>query len=363
MKKTLSILCVLIILINCKNKQPTPLSQKEAKQNCGEMMGQMPSRFGNTAVKTSKESKEKNTQKMVWIPSGTFTMGGENGTGKPDELPKHKVTLDGFWIDETEVRNVEFEKFVKKTGYQTTAETPPNWDEIKKNLPKNTPKPHENMLVAASIVFKKPRIIKNLNDYSQWWAWKKGASWQNPTGEKYLQKIKKNYPVVQVSWYDAVAYCQWKGKKLPTEAQWEYAARGGLKRKTYPWGNTKISPQKANYWQGNFPLKNEALDGYKNTAPVKSFAPNSFGIYDMSGNVWEWCSDAYSKDYYASFKGKTAINPTGAPKQNNSYRVIRGGSFLCSEVYCTGYRVSARMQTTADSSTNHIGFRCVKNKK
>lgn len=360
--KKITLLLVIAISISCKKNNGINTAEKiKQTKSCCALMQNIPDRFGNTAPKKRSKNTTKNFDNMTWIPSATFIMGGEKGVGKPDELPQHKVTLDGFWIDKTEVSNADFKQFVKETNYKTTAEIPPNWQEIKKILPKNTPKPHDSMLVASSIVFKKPKKVTNLEDYSQWWSWVAGASWQNPNGENTAQKIKQNHPVVQVSWYDATAYCQWKGKKLPTEAQWEYAARGGLQRKIYPWGNENISPKKANYWQGNFPVKNKKIDGYGKTAPVKSFTPNGFGLYNMSGNVWEWCSDSYAPDYYTSFT-EIAINPENTVKTAQNLRVIRGGSFLCSASYCTGYRVSARMQTTADSSTNHIGFRCVKTK-
>lgn len=348
-----------------KKQENTPQAiAQDTAPSCCDLFDQMPNRFGIIKNDTTnkKPTDSLHHQNMVWIPAGTFLMGGIAGIGNPDELPAHKVKLNGFWIDRNEVTNEDFAAFVKATGHKTTAEIAPDWEAIKKTLPAGTPKPHDSMLVPSAMVFSRPKNIKGLNDFTQWWRWVAGADWQHPTGKRSHIKGMGKHPVVQVSLFDAKAYCKWKGKKLPTEAQWEYAARGGLQNKTYPWGNEPINHEKANYWQGNFPLKNENKDGYVNTAPVRSFPPNMYGLYDMSGNVWEWCSDLYDRAYYASLKGKTTVDPQGATNKNpqaTTY-VIRGGSYLCSDNYCTGYRVSARMQTTPDSSTNHIGFRCVR---
>lgn len=313
---------------------------------------------------------------MVWVPGGTFRMGADNDQAAADEYPKHSVTVSGFWIDRTEVTNAQFAAFVKATGYVTTAERKPDWNELKKQLPPGTPKPNASLLVPASLVFSPPDHPVNLGDYSQWWEWKKGASWRHPQGPGSTIAGKDNYPVVQVSWYDAVAYCQWAHKRLPTEAEWEYAARGGLKDKVYPWGNEGVGAgvPKGNFWDGHFPDKNTVADGFYGAAPVGSFAPNGYGLVDMAGNVWEWCSDYYKDSYYKELSaggsasaGSAAaiVNPKG-PK--DSYdpdepyarkRVIRGGSFLCNESYCTGYRVSRRMKSTEDSGMEHVGFRAV----
>jgi formylglycine-generating enzyme required for sulfatase activity len=305
-------------------------------------------------------------QGMVWVKGGVFSMGGDNEQASEDEFPKHQVEVGGFWMDATEVTNAQFAEFVKATGYITTAEQKPDWEELKKQLPLDTPKPDDNVLVASSLVFKAPPSAVNLQDYSQWWVWTEGADWKHPDGPASNIKGKENHPVVHISWYDAQAYCKWAGKRLPTESEWEWAARGGLNNQIYPWGNEPINKGKANYWQGQFPNKNSEEDKFYFAAPVKSFQPNGYGLYDMAGNVWEWCSDNYKNDYYSEIKPGTK-NPAGPDKSFDpdeplaQKRVIRGGSFLCNDSYCSGYRVARRMKSTEDSSMQHVGFRCVKN--
>jgi formylglycine-generating enzyme required for sulfatase activity len=337
----------------------------------------IPGRFkaaGLSGAALSLPDTGKNTQAshagMAWVPAGSFRMGADNQQAEPDEYPKHDVTVDGFWIDKTEVTNAQFEKFVKATGYVTTAERKPDWNELKKQMPPGTEKPADSLLVAASLVFVPANKPVNLNDYSQWWEWKTGANWKHPHGPGSDIKGKSNYPVVQVSWYDAVAYSKWAGKRLPTEAEWERAARGGLEDKIYPWGNEKVNEgqPKANTWEGSFPYKNTQRDHYYYLAPVSSFAPNGYGLYDMAGNVWEWCADLYNNNYYKTLNNPAGVkNPKGASKSydpDEPYaikRVVRGGSFLCNDSYCSGYRVSRRMKTTEDSGMEHLGFRCVSN--
>ena len=310
---------------------------------------------------------------MVWIPGGTFDMGADNDQASPDEYPKHAVTVAGFWMDRTEVTNKQFAAFVAATGYVTTAEKKPDWNELKQQLPPGTPKPDASLLVPASLVFAPPDHPVDLNDYSQWWEWKKGASWRHPHGAGSSIVGKENYPVVHVSWFDAVAYCRWAHKRLPTEAEWEFAARGGLKDNVYPWGNDRPDDGgdggthvvHGNFWEGHFPDKNKMIDKSYYTAPVGSFAPNGYGLADMAGNVWEWCADYYRNDYYRSLAGKTTVGPKGPATSYDpeepyaKKRVIRGGSFLCNESYCTGYRVSRRMKSSEDSGLEHLGFRCV----
>jgi formylglycine-generating enzyme required for sulfatase activity len=331
----------------------------------------IPSRFPSltqrAAAPVLSGAEDKNHAGMVWIKPGTFMMGGDNNQAQQDEFPKHKVSVKGFWMDATEVTNAEFARFVKATGYITTAERKPDWNELKKQLPPGTPKPPDSLLVPASLVFDPPTHPVDLNDYTQWWTWKKGADWRHPHGPGSSIKGKENYPVVHISWYDAEAYCKWVGKRLPTEAEWEWAARGGLQNKIYPWGDEPVEQgkPKANTWQGHFPDKNTNWDKFYGLAPVASFAPNGYGLYDMAGNAWEWCADYYNYNYYKTI-ASGANNPQGPA---NSYdpdepytkkRVIRGGSFLCNDSYCSGYRVARRMKSTEDSGMEHLGFRCVR---
>jgi len=308
---------------------------------------------------------------MVKIPGGTFWMGSHDAQGRADEFPIHQVTVSGFWMDETEVTNQQFEAFVKATGYITTAEKAIDWEEMKKQVPIGTPKPADSLLAPSSLIFVPTNGPVDLNDYSQWWQFKRGADWRHPDGPQSSIIGKENHPVVHISWDDANAYAKWAGKRLPTEAEWEWAARGGIQNAIYPWGNESVNkaPFKTNSFQGDFPYNDLALDGYKSTtSPVKSFPANGFGLFDLAGNVWEWCADWYHADYYSQLKKINAVNPKG-PK--NSFdpdepevpkRVVRGGSFLCNDGYCSSYRNSARMKTSPDSGLQHTGFRCVTSK-
>jgi sulfatase modifying factor 1 len=310
----------------------------------------------------SKDSKATDHSGMVLIPGGTFMMGGDNDQASRDEFPKHRVTVSSFWMDATEVTNKAFEKFVTATGYLTTAEQKADWEEIRANLPPGTPRPPDSVLAPSSMVF------HATDGTTQWWEWRRGADWRHPHGPGSSIRGKETYPVVQISWRDAMAYCDWAGKRLPTEAEWEWAGRGGLVNKIYPWGNEPIDAgkPKANSWQGHFPDHNTEHDGFYYTAPVGSFQPNGYGLYDMAGNVWEWCVDLYDARYYATISGGTT-NPQGPDRSYDPQepharkRVIRGGSFLCNDGYCSGYRVARRMKTTEDSSLEHLGFRCVRN--
>ena len=305
---------------------------------------------------------------MVWIPPGTFTMGSNAPLARPDEAPMHKVKLEGFWMDKTEVTNAQFAAFVEATGYVTTAEKAPNWDELKKSLPEGTPKPHDSLLRAASLVFKPTEGPVNLNNYGNWWHWTNKANWRQPQGEGSSTKGKENHPVVHVSWDDAMAYAAWSGKRLPTEAEWEWAAKGGNDQNEYPWGSEQVleGAAKANSWEGDFPYRNTLRDQFFYTAPVASFEPNAYGLYDMAGNVWEWCSDWYAYDYYKTLAGQEVVNPLGPQKSFDPYqpytpqRVMRGGSFLCNDTYCSGYRVASRMKSSPDTGLHHTGFRLVK---
>jgi len=305
---------------------------------------------------------------MVWVPGGEFTMGTDSDLGWPDEKPAHRVRVDGFWMDATDVTNAEFRKFVEATGYVTTAEKPPDADEILRQMPPGTPRPTKGKLVPASLVFMPTKGPVSLNDYSQWWKWTPGADWRHPEGPGSDIKGKDDHPVVHVSWDDAVAYATWAGKRLPTEAEWEFAARGGLENQPYVWGADKPTDTHvhANIWQGEFPYKNSAADGFVRTSPVKTFPPNGYGLYDMSGNVWQWCSDWYQADLYRHRVGKDVIvNPPGPEKSFDPrqpytpLRAQKGGSFLCNDSYCTRYRPSARHGCTPDTGMSHMGFRCV----
>jgi formylglycine-generating enzyme required for sulfatase activity len=322
----------------------------------------------NISCKNSDPKKDKLVSKegMVFIPGGNFDMGGDNEEARSDEFPKHQVTVSSFWMDIAEVTNSQFKKFVDATGYITTAERKIDWDEISIMLPPDTPKPHDSLLSPASLVFKEVST-SNLNDYSKWWSLVKGANWKQPFGPGSDIIGKENFPVVHVSWEDANAYCEWSGKRLPTEAEFEFASRAGKINSVYTWGNEKVDNGvlKANTWDGEFPKKNTIKDKFYYAAPVKSFKPNNYGLYDLAGNVWEWCSDWYHANYYSMLPKQGSVDPTGPDSSYDPVepfsdkKVIRGGSFLCNDSYCSGYRNAARMKTTPDSSSLHTGFRTV----
>jgi formylglycine-generating enzyme required for sulfatase activity len=308
---------------------------------------------------------------MVWISGGEFIQGAasHDKISMMHEKPPHKVHVDGFFMDMHEVTNAQFSKFVEETGYVTVAERQIDWEEMKKQLPKGTPKPHDSILQPGSLVFKKTKSsVPNLYDYSQWWEWKIGANWKHPYGPKSSIEGKENHPVVHIAYEDAQAYCIWSGKRLPTEAEWEYAARGKKENSLFFWGdNVEKLSEYANTWEGEFPVNNSMDDGFERTAPVMSFPKNGFGLYDMAGNVWEWTNDWYNTKYYKQLaeKNNVTINPQGATEAfnpGNPYtqeKVIKGGSFLCSASYCASYRISARMATSPDSGMEHLGFRTV----
>lgn len=308
---------------------------------------------------------------MAWIPEGEFTMGSDNEYSKADEKPPHRVKVEGFWMDITPVTNDQFKEFVNATGYVTTAEIAPKLEEIMKQVPPGTPPPSQEMLVPASLVFKGSHGPVSLKNPLIWWDWVNGANWKHPLGPNSSIADKGDHPVVHISYYDAEAYAKWAGKRLPTEAEWEYAAKGGVDNIIYVWGNEEFSEEEpqANIWQGDFPYKSTKPQGYIGTTSVKTFKPNSYGLYDMSGNVWQWCSDLYHSSYYKDCSDQVSTNPTGPQKSFDPEEpyavkhVHRGGSFLCHRSYCKGYRIAARMKTCPDTGLNHLGFRCVMDKK
>lgn len=323
------------------------------------------------SLTTVKPDSIKTPKGMVWIPGGEFQQGAVAGDAlaMEHEKPAHRVAVDGFFMDITEVTNLQFSKFVQETGYLTIAEREVDWEEMKKQLPENTPRPDETLLQPGSLVFKKNLAsISNLYDYSQWWTWTTGANWKHPNGPGSTIKGLDDHPVVHISYKDAIAYCKWAGRRLPTEAEWEYAARGNKSNTIYYWGdNDGELKNYANTWEGNFPLSNSLDDGFALRAPVGSFKPNDYNLYDMSGNVWEWTNDWYNTTYYKELykKGEMANNLKGAIAPYNASnplakeRIIKGGSFLCSITYCASYRISSRMGSTEDSSLEHLGFRTV----
>jgi formylglycine-generating enzyme required for sulfatase activity len=317
-------------------------------------------------------------QGMMWVPGGEFLMGSDHKLAQKNERPAHKVRVGGFWMDRTHVTNGQFAAFVKATGYVTTAERKPDWETIKVQVAPGTPKPPESALVPGAMVFMGTDKPVPLDDYSRWWAYVPGADWRHPQGPKSSIEGKHDHPVVQVSYEDAQAYAKWAGKRLPTEAEWEFAARGGLEQATYAWGD-EFAPEgrkMANVWdaeQRRFPVVSPKAGGAEGTSPVGTFPPNGYGLYDMTGNAWQWVADWYDSNYFAEqaklAKTQKVVDPIGPRASYDPYdrgvpieapkRVTRGGSFLCNVDYCLSYRPSARRGTDPYNPMSHIGFRLV----
>lgn len=296
---------------------------------------------------------------MVWIPGGEFLMGSDKHYR--EEAPAHNVAVNGFWMDSTPVTNEAFARFAAANNYVTLAEKIPNADDYPRAIPE--------MLVAASSVFIKPTQRVDMRDAYNWWHWVPGADWRHPQGPGSNLDGKEKHPVVHVALEDVEAYLKWIGKELPTEAEWEFAARGGLEGAEYAWGNEFMPGGKymANTWQGQFPYQNTMGDGFEGTSPVGSFPPNGYGLIDITGNVWEWTTDWYSAEHQVKHACCTVDNPRGAAREG-SYdpatpnvkiprRVIKGGSHLCAPNYCLRYRPAARMAQAVDTGTSHLGFR------
>ena len=297
---------------------------------------------------------------MIWIPGGTFRMGCDN-CDMPDAEPVHLVTVDGYWMDEAPVTNKQFAEFVKATGYLTIAERKPKAEDY--------PGAKPELLVPGSVCFAPPNQPVSLDNPYIWWKYQPGANWKHPEGPGSDIKNREDHPAVHIAWDDAVAYAKWAGKRLPTEAEFEFAARGGKDGKMFAWGNELKPGGKwvANIYQGRFPNENKAEDGYRTTSPVKAFPPNAFGLYDVGGNVWQWCSDWYRPDYFEQLAARgTAKNPQGPADSFDPQepgmpkRVQKSGSFMCSDQYCARYHVGSRGKGATDSGGSHIGFRCVK---
>jgi sulfatase modifying factor 1 len=364
--KVLGLSILIVMLANCKSE-----TKEKKRPETNTVKENITSEVEEHAILVKKPDELIAPEGMVWVSGSTFKQGAvaSDKMAMGHEKPAIDVLVDGFFMDATEVTNRQFSEFVIATSYVTIAERGIDWEELKKQVPPGTPKPHDSILQPGSLTFKKSKSpVANLYDFSQWWNWTIGANWQHPNGPKSTIKGKDNYPVVQIAYEDALAYCEWANRRLPTEAEWELASRAGSYGSVYNWGNdVSVLSEKANTWEGDFPVNNSSADGFELRAPVKSYLPNAYGLYDMAGNVWEWTSDWYNANYYKEMNGQhtVLINPMGANSPftpNNPLakeKVIKGGSFLCSDSYCASYRVSARMGSSMDSSLEHTGFRTV----
>ncbi len=352
MYKLIFLILTLSIILSCTKKDNVEISS-----------------INNNCTLDLSEPDTYDKDELVWIPSGYFTMGAdkekESLLARLDEYPNQEICVNGFLMDRAPVTNRKFKKFVDETGYITTAEQEIDWDELKKQLPPNTPKPSEDILKPGSMVFVKPDELNNLSDFSQWWKWTIGASWKHPEGPVSNIDDIMDHPVVHISWYDAQAYAQWIHGELPTEVQWEYAARGGEKNTVFFWGDdeSKLS-ENANTWSGPFPYNkefgiDEELDGYIGTSPVKSFPANQYGLYDMAGNVWEWTVSVYTPNLNSVMEHHNISKSIDARQISTKQMTVRGGSFLCHQSYCASYRLAARMRSSPDSGLSNVGFRVI----
>ncbi len=359
-----------LIVFSCKSSGSDQIAEQNNVISCSTTAGMQ------TAFQSTNESAAKPDgpapEGMVWIPGGEFSMGTDTDAESlcalkgitEDASPVHRVRVKAFWMDEHEVTNAEFALFVKATGYVTIAEIAPTKAEF--------PDAPEEMLVAGSVIFAPPPQAVSLTDYFQWWEYKKGANWKQPNGPGTSIKGKENHPVVHIAWEDAVAYAKWAGKRLPTEAEWEFAARGGMCGKKFSWGDDFNPGGKymGNTFQGNFPNNDDGRDGFKGLAPVKQYPANGYGLYDMAGNVWEWCADWYRADYYGKSASNTVADDPAGPADSHDpaepgvmKKVHKGGSFLCSDQYCSRYVMGTRGKGDWRTGTNHVGFRCVRDVK
>jgi formylglycine-generating enzyme required for sulfatase activity len=350
-----------LIIAGCASSAPVPTESHDAHQTPAPPAVR---EVADPAVRINNASAPSTPPKgMVWIPGGTFWMGCE-GCGMPDALPVHLVEVDGFWMDKTPVTNADFERFVKATGYVTVAERPLD--------AKDYPGVAKELLVPGSAVFTPTSAAVPLDNPLQWWRYTPGANWKHPEGPRSDIRNRADHPVVHLAYEDVLAYAKWSGKRLPTEAEFEFAARGGLDRNLYPWGNelTPGNAPAANIWQGTFPAKDRGEDGYVGTSPVTAFPPNKFGLHDMGGNVWQWTADWYRPDYYAVLAKTDTVarNPAGPadsfdPQEPGAAkRVLKGGSYLCTDQYCARYLVGSRGKAEVSSGASNLGFRLVRNR-